>query len=237
MPNSPGGRKVCRVDGFRMTLIETQKTMKRSTLIGSLLAACLLVGSGIGNALAGETAAKHSDAKPKITKAEAKRIALGKVPHGKVKSSELEKENGELVWSFDLATPDTKDITEVLVNAKNGEVVSVSGIVTVPAKTSHGSVEIKERCSDGEVESKYYAPGVGCVKEDEPDAQFRLELHVTRPTKPVPPKSFAGQARQASGAQKTGIREPLASCVDSSANPCTPASTSTSRLEQRRKVL
>jgi len=36
-----------------------------------------------------------------------------KVPNGTVKESELEKEHGKLQWSLDVATPDSKDITEV----------------------------------------------------------------------------------------------------------------------------
>ena len=64
-------------------------------------------------------------AKAKISKKEAKKIALAKVPHGKIKEAELEEENGKLVWSFDIATPHSKDITEVQVNAVTGEIVSV----------------------------------------------------------------------------------------------------------------
>ncbi|PZR75001.1 MAG: hypothetical protein DLM73_06395 [Chthoniobacterales bacterium] len=62
----------------------------------------------------------------KITKAQAEQIALAKVPHGKVKSVEIENEKGHLVWSFDIATPNTKDITEVLVDAKTGKIISTA---------------------------------------------------------------------------------------------------------------
>ena len=64
-------------------------------------------------------------AQAKITEAEAKAIALAKVPGGKVISIELEKEHGRVIWSLDMATPNTKDITEVAVNAKTGTVISV----------------------------------------------------------------------------------------------------------------
>jgi len=64
-------------------------------------------------------------AEAKIAKADAEKIALGKVPNGTVKEAELEKEHGKLIWSFDLTTPDTKDITEVAVDARTGDVVSV----------------------------------------------------------------------------------------------------------------
>jgi uncharacterized membrane protein YkoI len=36
----------------------------------------------------------------------------------------LEKEHGKLQWSFDVSTPDSKDITEVNVDAIIGDVVS-----------------------------------------------------------------------------------------------------------------
>jgi uncharacterized membrane protein YkoI len=42
-----------------------------------------------------------------------------------VTASELEREHGRLVWSLDIATPGTSDITEILVDARTGEIVSV----------------------------------------------------------------------------------------------------------------
>ncbi len=66
------------------------------------------------------TLVKHA----KITKAEAEHIALSKVPHGRVKSAEIENEKGYLVWSFDIAKSNTKDITEILVDAKTGKILS-----------------------------------------------------------------------------------------------------------------
>ena len=37
---------------------------------------------------------------------------------------ELETENGRKVWSFDIETPGTKNITEVQIDANSGAVVS-----------------------------------------------------------------------------------------------------------------
>src|SRR6266481_60850 len=59
-------------------------------------------------------------AKPKITMAQAEKIALGKEP-GTIKSKELEKEKGKLLYSFDIQTKDA--IHEVNVDAMSGEVV------------------------------------------------------------------------------------------------------------------
>ena len=60
-----------------------------------------------------------------VKKAQAEKIALARVPRGTIKSAEIENERGKLVWSFDITTPGTRDITEVLVNAKNGAIVTV----------------------------------------------------------------------------------------------------------------
>ncbi len=68
----------------------------------------------------------------KITRAEAAKTALAQVPQGTIKSEELEREDGKLVWSFDIAKSDTKDITEVQVDAKTGKIVATE--VETPAK-------------------------------------------------------------------------------------------------------
>jgi uncharacterized membrane protein YkoI len=64
-------------------------------------------------------------AQAKISEADAKQIAMSKVPNGTIKEGELEKEKGRLIWSFDIAIPDSKDIKEVNVDAITGEVVGV----------------------------------------------------------------------------------------------------------------
>ena len=64
-------------------------------------------------------------AEAKVSRAEAEKIALARVPGGTIKEGEIEKEKGILIWSFDIATTGTPDITEVQVNALNGEVVAI----------------------------------------------------------------------------------------------------------------
>ncbi|MEO7598889.1 MAG: PepSY domain-containing protein [Opitutus sp.] len=107
--------------------------MKRKLITTSLLVAGILISPIVSNALAESKKQSKTElqAKATVTEAQARKIALAKVPKGKIKESELEEENGRLVWSFDLATPGTKDITEVQVDAKTSEVVSV---VTETAK-------------------------------------------------------------------------------------------------------
>ncbi|MBV9215488.1 MAG: PepSY domain-containing protein [Acidobacteria bacterium] len=63
-------------------------------------------------------------AQAKVTEEQASKAALERVPHGKIKSSEIEKERGKLVWSFDITKPDTKNLTQVQVDAKTGTVIS-----------------------------------------------------------------------------------------------------------------
>ena len=100
--------------------------MKIKTLVCSTLAASLLVGCASEKC---ERCEKDSDAKlmaeAKVSKETAQASALAKVPNGTVKDGELEKEKGKLLWSFDITTPDSKDIKEVAVDALTGDVIGV----------------------------------------------------------------------------------------------------------------
>lgn len=60
----------------------------------------------------------------KISLEDARATALKKVP-GEIKEEELEKENGKLVYSFDIQAAGQKAITEVQVSALDGSIVSV----------------------------------------------------------------------------------------------------------------
>ena len=86
-----------------------------------LTAAILLTLSGMANA---EETQAALQAQAKITQADAEKAALAKVPGGKVESSELEKEHGKLIWSFDISSPNSVNIAEVQVDAKTGKIVS-----------------------------------------------------------------------------------------------------------------
>jgi hypothetical protein len=95
------------------------RDVTRSLLTLGLLAAC----SAPTLAAAGEsqTALK---AQAKVPEAKAKKTALAKVPGGSIRSSELEQERGKLIWSFDIAMPRSRNVTEVQVDAKTGKIVS-----------------------------------------------------------------------------------------------------------------
>jgi uncharacterized membrane protein YkoI len=104
--------------------------MKIKMMVCSALAAALLAGCATEKGEKSE--AKHKEAsqakllaEAKISKETAEQTALARVPNGTIKEGELEKEKGKLQWSFDIATPDSKDITEVNVDAITGNVISV----------------------------------------------------------------------------------------------------------------
>ena len=61
----------------------------------------------------------------KITEADARAIALTKVPDGTIKEAELEREKGKLIWSFDIAKPNAEGIGEINVDAITGAIVGV----------------------------------------------------------------------------------------------------------------
>ena len=60
----------------------------------------------------------------KITRTQAEATALKRAPGGTVREAELEEEHGKLVWSFDIARPGTRNLTEVHVDAITGKVIA-----------------------------------------------------------------------------------------------------------------
>jgi uncharacterized membrane protein YkoI len=107
--------------GYSYGQATTIEIMKLKSIIGSILTLGLLAG-GLTACVTEkeedkegqEANAAKLEAQAEITKAEAEKIALDKVPGGTIKEGGIEKEKGKVIWSFDIATPGTKDITEVL---------------------------------------------------------------------------------------------------------------------------
>jgi hypothetical protein len=60
-------------------------------------------------------------------------------------------------------------------------VVSISETVTVPAGIFEHCVKVEERASDGTTEYKFYAPGIGCIKEMDSDSELALKSHAVKP--------------------------------------------------------
>jgi uncharacterized membrane protein YkoI len=102
--------------------IQIVKTKMNS--VGAVAAAILLAVGLLSCATDAQKEGKLQ-AEAKVSRAEAEKIALTKVPGGTIKEGELEKEKGRLIWSFDIDTPGTSDITEVQVDALSGGVVGI----------------------------------------------------------------------------------------------------------------
>ena len=64
--------------------------------------------------------------------------------------------------------------------SEKDEIVSVSETVTVPAGTFKNCVKVKESLGDGTTEYKYYAKGVGVIREQPPEGDELLVKHETR---------------------------------------------------------
>ena len=90
--------------------------MRSTAIMAALLAGWAAMASA---AATSDQAALMKEAK--VSETRAREIALKQAP-GTVKSSELEREKGTLVWSFDIANA-KGGITEVLVSAIDGHVV------------------------------------------------------------------------------------------------------------------
>ena len=60
----------------------------------------------------------------KIAESDARKTALAAVPNGKVQSHELERENGRLIYSYDIKVAGKSGVEEVNVDAKTGEIVA-----------------------------------------------------------------------------------------------------------------
>ena len=99
--------------------------MKAKTILCSIVTLGLLA-AGLTACVTEKSEQAKLEANAKIPRADAEKIALAKAPGGTIKEGGIEEENGKLIYSFDIAVPGTKDITEVQVDAKNGEVVSVA---------------------------------------------------------------------------------------------------------------
>ena len=94
--------------------------------IKSIICSLVTVGLLAGGLAACSTDKGGGSSGAQISKDQATKIALDRVPGGTIKEAELEKEKGKLIWSFDIAIPGTKDITEVNVDAMTGAVINVS---------------------------------------------------------------------------------------------------------------
>jgi hypothetical protein len=98
--------------------------MNSKGYLASVAAVSLMCGLGSSVLWAAEETQDMLKAEAKVSLEAATHTALARVPGGTIKSSELEREHGKLIWSFDIAKPMTRNIAEVQVDARTGSVVS-----------------------------------------------------------------------------------------------------------------
>lgn len=93
----------------------SQLTMVRAAMIALLLASATTLGAQARPSLASQA---------RITRDSAQKLALAQVSGGRVKSAELEREHGKLIWSFDISVAGKSGIDEVQIDAVSGALVS-----------------------------------------------------------------------------------------------------------------
>ncbi len=133
-------------------------TFRRSIAVIALISIGLCT-----SALAKEN--ESLEGKTKITKAQAEKTIHKIWREGKIKSAELEAENGKLVWTFDIATPGTKDIIEAHVDAKTGKVISVD-IETAADEEKEAKAEAKNAKSNKEIKKSKKSKKEGKEKKE-----------------------------------------------------------------------
>jgi uncharacterized membrane protein YkoI len=101
-------------------LVELNMNTKQRIL--SVAAAISLAGLATSTYAASKETQAQLQAEAKVSRSEAEKTALAEVPHGTIKDGEIEREHGALVWSFDIARPHSKNITEVQVDANSGAI-------------------------------------------------------------------------------------------------------------------
>ena len=130
------------------------KNTSRNMLLVALAAMALSAAPAFAQAAKSgkmtKAVAKHETpaqlkAEAKISEDAARATALAKVPGGMVKSFELEREKGKLLYSFDIATKGKSGIDEVQVDAITGALIG--GVVHENAKMekAEAKAEAKEK--------------------------------------------------------------------------------------------
>lgn len=109
-----------------------------------ITALALIALLAVGTNSQAATMHRHAS-QAKISMAKAKATALAKVPHGTIRSSELEREKGKLIYSFDIKVPGRSGIEEVNVDAMDGSVLAVTheGVKAERAEAAKEKAEAK----------------------------------------------------------------------------------------------
>jgi uncharacterized protein YpmB len=123
-------------------LIDNPEAKKMRNKVGILALAFLLATPLMAATSESKESHKAMQKEAKISMKKARSIALKKAP-GKVSSAELERENGKLIYSFDIKNS-SGGTTEVNVDAITGEIVSAK-LETKAEEKAEKKMEAKEK--------------------------------------------------------------------------------------------
>src|SRR5437870_12076786 len=104
----------------------------KSVTYAALFAAMLTIGAAASASAQAAKATTKKEAtsqaalrkEAKVAEADARKTALAQVPGGKVQSHELERENGKLIYSYDIKVAGKSGIEEVNIDAVTGAIVA-----------------------------------------------------------------------------------------------------------------
>jgi hypothetical protein len=120
---SPGAFEIANLPMWNYIEGNNFLIMKPKDFLRSVILIAVLSAFGISSGVASDKdEAKHSS---KITKTRAERIALTKVPGGRIRSAELETARGQRFWSVYIAKPGSKNAKEIRVDAASGKILAV----------------------------------------------------------------------------------------------------------------
>ncbi len=120
----------------------------KSSKIAVLTFAAALAATPLSVAAAPHHTTTQSDLQKeaKIPMSKARSIALGRVRNGHIRSAELERERGHLIYSFDISEAKRSGVTEVNVDATNGKIIAVQH-ENAAKEAAEAKQEAKEKSS------------------------------------------------------------------------------------------
>jgi uncharacterized membrane protein YkoI len=125
----------------------TRRQAMKPAMIHALLVLATLAAVAPAGAQQTTQTAPRSDVPAKLAREakialdSARSIAQAKLPRAAVQSEELERENGKLIYSFDMKTAGKSGIDEVNVNAINGSIVGKIGHESAQSEAKEAKAE------------------------------------------------------------------------------------------------
>jgi uncharacterized membrane protein YkoI len=97
--------------------------MNRKEFLQPAILIVMLFALAISSGLASDNSEPNHPVK--ISKTKAERIALAKMPGGRIRSAELETARGRHFWSVYIGKPGAKNAKEIRVDAVSGQILAV----------------------------------------------------------------------------------------------------------------